>query len=134
MPRLVRRGPCPTWSATLALGAGLLFSLSLAHRRSDVAYALAEAVSHRGRDGWDTLARFTCAEQLALVSGGARSAWWSQLLADILQAPQALGAGGEAGGALGAARLAWLADGGRVAGGVHPTRAARTVRAGCASG
>ena len=52
---------------------------------------------------------------MALVGGGARSAWWSQLLADILEVPLTLGEGGEAGGALGAARLAWLADGGAVA-------------------
>jgi xylulokinase len=51
---------------------------------------------------------------LALVGGGARSRWWSQLLADVLQTPLVLGAGGEAGGALGAARLGWLCDGGRV--------------------
>jgi xylulokinase len=71
-----------------------------------------EGVSFGLRDGLDTLE--APAGDLALVGGGARSAWWAQLLADILEVPLALGEGGEAGGALGAARLAWLADGGTI--------------------
>ena len=91
---------------------GVFFGLTSAHTRADLAYAVAEGVGHGLRDGLDTLAR--PAGALALVGGGARSAWWSQLLADILQTPLSLGAGGAAGGALGAARLAWLADGASV--------------------
>lgn len=49
---------------------------------------------------------------LALAGGGARSVWWSQLLADVLEVPLALCEGSESGGALDAARLAWLAAGG----------------------
>ena len=71
---------------------------------------MAEGVSFGLRDGLDTLAKPT--GDLVLVGGGARSAWWSQLLADILEVPLAVCEGGEAGGAMGAARLAWLADGG----------------------
>ena len=88
------------------------FGLTQAHGPADIAYAVVEGVSFGLRDGLDTLTRPTGA--LALVGGGARSAWWSQLLADILEVPLTLGEGGEAGGALGAARLAWLADGGTV--------------------
>jgi xylulokinase len=62
------------------------------------------------RDGLDTLARPS--GDLVLVGGGARSAWWAQLLADVLETPLATCEGSEAGAALGAARLAWLADGG----------------------
>ena len=91
---------------------GLLFGLGHAHGAADIAYAVVEGVSFGLRDGLDTLERPH--GDLALVGGGARSAWWAQLLADILDVPLALGEGGEAGGALGAARLAWLADGGRV--------------------
>jgi xylulokinase len=69
-----------------------------------------EGVSFGLRDGLDTLA--PPAGDLVLVGGGARSAWWAQLLADILERPLAICEGSEAGGALGAARLAWLADGG----------------------
>ena len=88
---------------------GLLFGLGHAHGPADIAYAVAEGVSLGLRDGLDTLERPQ--GDLALVGGGARSVWWAQLLADILEVPLALGEGGEAGGALGAARLAWLADG-----------------------
>lgn len=91
---------------------GVLYGLLPSHSRADIAYAVVEGVGHGLRDGLDTLTRPAGAGPLALVGGGARSAWWSQLLADILQTPLALGAGGESGGALGAARLAWLADGG----------------------
>ncbi|KQP08965.1 xylulokinase [Pseudorhodoferax sp. Leaf265] len=91
---------------------GVLYGLTPAHSRADIAYAVVEGVGHGLRDGLDTLSRPPGARPLSLVGGGARSAWWSQLLADVLQVPLALGAGGESGGALGAARLAWLADGG----------------------
>ncbi|WP_213953094.1 xylulokinase [Variovorax sp. dw_954] len=91
---------------------GALFGLTHAHAAADMAYAVVEGVSFGLRDGLDTLERPT--SDLSLVGGGARSAWWAQLLADILEVPLALGEGGEAGGALGAARLGWLADGGTV--------------------
>ncbi|WP_295988588.1 xylulokinase [uncultured Variovorax sp.] len=91
---------------------GVLFGLTHAHGPAEIAYAVVEGVSFGLRDGFDTLMRPEGA--MALVGGGARSAWWSQLLADILEVPLTLGEGGEAGGALGAARLAWLADGGTV--------------------
>ena len=91
---------------------GVLFGLAATHGPADIAYAVVEGVSLGLRDGLDTLERPV--GDLALVGGGARSAWWAQLLADILEVPLALGEGGEAGGALGAARLAWLADGGTV--------------------
>ncbi|VTU16701.1 Xylulose kinase [Variovorax sp. SRS16] len=89
---------------------GVLFGLTHAHGPAEIAYAVAEGVSFGLRDGLDTLARPT--GDLILVGGGARSAWWSQLLADILDVPLTRCEGAEAGGALGAARLAWLADGG----------------------
>ncbi|MEJ7687854.1 MAG: xylulokinase [Variovorax sp.] len=93
-----------------ATAQGVLFGITHAHGPADIAYAVVEGVSHGLRDGLDTLAR--PAGELVLVGGGARSVWWAQLLADILETPLALCEGGEAGGALGAARLAWLADGG----------------------
>jgi len=74
-------------------------------------------VSFGLRDGFDTLRlpQDMPMREMALVGGGARSVWWGQLLADIFQVPLTLYAGSETGGALGAARLAWLADGGEVA-------------------
>ncbi|MDL9997220.1 xylulokinase [Variovorax sp. J22P240] len=89
---------------------GVLFGLTHAHGPAEVAYAVVEGVSFGLRDGLDTLARPS--GDLVLVGGGARSSWWAQLLADILETPLAACEGGEAGGAMGAARLAWLADGG----------------------
>jgi len=89
---------------------GVLFGLTHAHGPAQIAYAVVEGVSFGLRDGLDTLARPV--GELVLVGGGARSAWWAQLLADVLDVPLALCEGSEAGGALGAARLAWLADGG----------------------
>jgi xylulokinase len=49
---------------------------------------------------------------LAVVGGGARSALWKQLLADAIGVPMRSIEGGAAGAALGASRLAWMADGG----------------------
>ncbi len=92
---------------------GVLFGLTQAHGPDDIAYAVAEGVCLGLRDGLDTLV--APSGPLALVGGGARSAWWAQLLADILEVPLTLAEGGEAGAALGAARLAWLADGGEEA-------------------
>ena len=86
---------------------GALIGLTHAHGAADVAYAVVEGASLGLRDGLDTLQ--PPQGDMALVGGGARSAWWAQLLADILEVPLTLGEGGEAGGALGAARLAWLA-------------------------
>ena len=89
---------------------GVLFGLTHAHGPAQIAYAVVEGVSFGLRDGLDTLAR--PAGDLVLVGGGARSDWWAQLLADVLDVPLALCEGSEAGAAVGAARLAWLADGG----------------------
>ena len=94
---------------------GVLFGLTQAHSRADIAYAVAEGVGYGLRDGLATLTRPDPRAALSLVGGGARSPWWSQLLADVLQTPLVLGVGGESGGALGAARLGWLSDGASVA-------------------
>ena len=50
--------------------------------------------------------------RLALVGGGSRSRDWAQLLASILDTEIVTLEGSETGGALGAARLGWLAAGG----------------------
>ena len=86
---------------------GVLFGLSNAHAAADIAYAVAEGVCFGLRDGLDALA--PPSGPLALVGGGARSTWWAQLLADALDHPLVIAEGAEAGAALGAARLAWLA-------------------------
>jgi xylulokinase len=49
---------------------------------------------------------------LSLIGGGARSPLWAQLLASLFGVAMRVHEHGAAGAALGAARLAWLADGG----------------------
>jgi xylulokinase len=85
------------------------------HQRADLAYAVAEGVGFGLRDGLLTLHGGADATALSLVGGGARSNWWAQLLADTFNRPLQLHVGGETGGALGAARLGWLAAGGALA-------------------
>jgi xylulokinase len=92
---------------------GVFFGLSHDTDRAAMSYAVLEGVAFGMRDGLDALrAAGTQVQRLGLVGGGARSAYWAQLHADVLGVEICTYRGGEAGGALGAARLAWLADGG----------------------
>jgi len=93
---------------------GVLFGLRHEHGSGAVAHAVIEGVAFGLRDGFfslDAAVRERIAE-LDLVGGGARSAHWAQMLASVLGKPLVLREGAHLGGALGAARLAWLADGG----------------------
>ena len=93
---------------------GVLFGLTHEHGHGDIAHAVVEGVSHGLLDGFNSLdaqLRSSVGE-LSLVGGGARSSYWAQLLATLLQRPLVVRAGSETAAALGAARLAWLADGG----------------------
>ncbi|MEY2686036.1 MAG: hypothetical protein RL375_234 [Pseudomonadota bacterium] len=94
---------------------GVFFGLTNEHDAATLAWSVIEGVSFGLLDGWMSLGA-TPGEvrDLSLVGGGARSALWAQLLADVIGVPMVTREGGEAGGALGAARLAWLADGGHV--------------------
>ena len=95
---------------------GVLFGLTHEHGPAAIGYAVIEGVAFGLLDGWQTLDEGTraLAKSLDLVGGGARSAYWGKLLATLLDRPLTKRDGGEAGGALGAARLAWLADGGDI--------------------
>jgi xylulokinase len=78
--------------------------------RSAMAYAVMEGVSFGLADGLAALrAAGVEAKTLSLVGGGARSRFWAQLLASALSVEIVTHSGSEAGGALGAARLGWLA-------------------------
>jgi len=92
---------------------GVLFGLGHDHGAADVGLAVVEGVAFGLLDGWRTLDEGTraLAGSLDVVGGGARSAYWARMLATLLDRPLLRREGGEAGGALGAARLAWLADG-----------------------
>jgi xylulokinase len=92
---------------------GVFFGMNHDTDARTLAYAVLEGVAFGLRDGLDALrAAGTQVGPLALVGGGARSPFWAQLHADVLGLEVRTLDGGEAGGALGAARLAWLADGG----------------------
>jgi xylulokinase len=92
---------------------GVFFGMDHDTDARKLCHAVLEGVAFGLRDGLDALrAAGTEVGPLALVGGGARSALWAQLLADVLGVEVRTLEGGEAGGALGAARLAWLADGG----------------------
>ena len=94
---------------------GVLFGLTHGHDRAAVAHAVAEGVGFGLRDGWRTLSTDVPVEALSVVGGGGRSHWWVQQLSTTLGVPLELLEGAATGGALGAARLGWLADGGSVA-------------------
>lgn len=93
---------------------GVLFGLTHEHGPAEIAHAVVEGVSFGLVDGFTSLdpALRRSVQALTLVGGGARSTYWAQLLASLLDRPLLLREGSEHGGALGAARLAWLADGG----------------------
>ena len=92
---------------------GALIGLTHDHGAAAIGYAVVEGVTFGLRDGWDALGAAPGAVQaLPVIGGGARSALWVQLLASAFGVTLHTIAGGEAGAALGAARLAWLADGG----------------------
>lgn len=92
---------------------GVFHGLSHEHQRAALGYAVLEGVAFGMVDGLDALrVAGTNVDQLSFVGGGARSAYWAQLIADALNVRIVTHVGSEAGGALGAARLAWLAAGG----------------------
>ncbi len=83
-----------------------------AHDRDALAYAVVEGVSFGLKDGWLAFGDAPPAQALSAVGGGARSDVWLQLLADVIGVPIRRHEGAATGGALGAARLAWLCAGG----------------------
>ena len=95
------------------LATGSWTGLRASHTRAHLAYAVAEGVGFGLLDGLRTIpATQPALHTLSLVGGGSRSAWWAQLLADIFNLTLTVHQDSESGGAMGAARLAWLAVGG----------------------
>lgn len=92
---------------------GVLFGLSHDHDAAAVGYAVLEGVSFSLFDGWRSLAEERLSvPALSLIGGGARSDLWAQLLASLLGVAMRSHDHASACGAVGSARLAWLADGG----------------------
>jgi xylulokinase len=97
------------------LATGAWTGLNATHKRDQLAYAVAEGVGFGLLDGLHTIAsQCPPSQTLSLVGGGSRSEGWAQLLANILGLSLAVHRDSSHGGALGAARLAWLATGGKV--------------------
>ena len=92
--------------------AGAFFGLDNETDAARLGHAVIEGVAFGLADGLDALREAgTEVRRLTLVGGGARSAHWAQLLADTLDIELQTVDGAEAGGAMGAGRLAWLALG-----------------------
>jgi len=91
---------------------GVFFGMDNATDAARLGHAVIEGVAFGLADGLQALRDAgTVVGRLALVGGGARSAHWAQLLVDVLGIELQTLAGAEAGGAMGAGRLAWLALG-----------------------
>jgi xylulokinase len=91
---------------------GVFFGLDAAHGPTELAHAVLEGVAFGMAQGLSALrAAGSDVKRLGLVGGGARSAYWAQLHADVLGVEVQTLEGGAAGGALGAARLGALACG-----------------------
>ncbi len=89
---------------------GSLHGLDHDSHADSLAYAVIEGVSFGLNDGLAALRAAGCQpKRLSLVGGGAKSAMWAQQLASCLGVEIVTHSGSAAGGALGAARLAWLA-------------------------
>lgn len=79
---------------------------------AQLAYAVMEGVTFGLRDGLAALnAAGSVVQRLSLVGGGARSTLWAQQLASALNVEIVTHGSSAVGGALGAARLGWLATG-----------------------
>ena len=100
-----------------ATAKGVLFGMTPAHDSAHLAYAVMEGVAFAMADGYAALqAAGTLLKSAALVGGGSRSAFWGELCATALGIALRRHAGAEVGAAMGAARLARLADTGEEAG------------------
>lgn len=92
---------------------GVFMGLRSEHTAADLGYAVMEGVTFGLMDGLRAMGQSEPSNTpLALVGGGARSEAWADLLASGLGCPLHRPQGAHAAAALGAARLAWLADGG----------------------
>ncbi|MCC3704771.1 xylulokinase [Rouxiella badensis] len=95
------------------LAVGAFHGMTHSTQRAALGYAVLEGVAFGMADGLSVLKQSgTQLSQCSLVGGGARSDEWAQLIADALNLTITTHQDGEAGGALGAARLGWLAAGG----------------------
>jgi xylulokinase len=92
------------------MASGSFFALNHSSDQRALTYSVLEGVSFALADGVDALhASGVEVDEITLIGGGAKSAYWRQLLADVLARPVSYRQGGDVGPGLGAARLAQLA-------------------------
>jgi len=90
---------------------GVFFGLTHETGRHHLVRAVLEGVAYAFADGQDALvAAGADIDTVSVIGGGARSRFWGEILASVLNRPLTYHAGGELGPAFGAARLARLAD------------------------
>jgi xylulokinase len=90
---------------------GVLFGLTHESDAATIGQAVLEGVAFAFRDGMEALTDTGAAlDQITVIGGGARSAYWGKIIASTLGRPLLYRDGGEVGPALGAARLAQLAE------------------------
>lgn len=86
---------------------GVFFGMRAGTTRAELALATLEGVGFGLCEGMDAVdSSGVAAEEITLIGGGSRSAFWAQMLADISGRTLARRQGGDVGPALGAARLA----------------------------
>lgn len=91
------------------LATGNWFGLTHDTSQNALTHSVLEGVSFGFADGVDALHQAgVTTDEITLIGGGARSPYWRQMLADVLNRPVVFRQGGEVGPALGAARLAQL--------------------------
>jgi xylulokinase len=89
---------------------GCFFAVNHSTSQVNMMYSVLEGVSFAFADGVEALhGAGVKADEITLVGGGAKSLFWRQLLADVLQRPISYRKSGDVGPGLGAARLAQLA-------------------------
>ena len=89
---------------------GVLFGLTHESDASAIAQAVLEGIAFALRDGMEALlASGAAIDSLAVIGGGARSAYWGRILSSILHRPLTYRDAGTVGPAYGAARLARIA-------------------------
>ena len=88
----------------------VFFGMTHETQRAQLTQAVLEGVALNFAEGQDGILQSgTQIKQIAVVGGGARSLYWGKILAAALNQPLTYYANREVGGALGAARLAYLA-------------------------